>query len=137
MEWLVAGIGLLICAVIVFVLYCFCKIAGLNSDAETQALREANKCIKETSLFISVVIFSCMVCGCASVNYNTQTSEIKYSRLGNQNIEFSVIKENDGSVMIEFGQKSNRDKEIYALADKIAGSVAEGVVKGAMSGGAL
>ena len=70
---------------------------------------------------LKILLCECLIsifflAGCASVSYNTETGEMKYIRIGDQQIEGLKINKTEKGVKVELaGQKS----EAHALAEAI------------------
>ena len=72
-----------------------------------------------------IIILAMMVTGCASVVFNPDTGEVKYSRIGDQHIQgLEVRRSADGGVKLKMeGQQSEADALTEAI--KIIGVLAE------------
>jgi len=78
--------------------------------------REVCKMRKVKILLCECFILLLFLVGCASVSYNTETGEMRYIRVGDQQIEGLKINKTDKGVKVELaGQKS----EAHALAEAI------------------
>ena len=66
-------------------------------------------------LFMAIAIFF-MIVGCASIRFNPETGEIKYTRIGDQHIQGFEVKRTNGDIRVKMeAQQSNADALTEAI----------------------